>query len=136
MGDRHAWFLAVLELLKPRVKRLGDFAVQGRFFFVDQIDYDPAAVTKHLRGMAEHLTAFDAASAELASFDAPSIEAALRLVAEARGVKAASLIHASRVAVSGKAVTPGLFDVLILLGRNRVHERLVYGSRLAAGLDG
>jgi glutamyl-tRNA synthetase len=136
LGDRHAWFVAVLELLRPRVKRLGDFAVQGLFLFVDQIDYDPAAVTKHLRGMAEHLAAFDAACAELASFDAPSIEAALRLVADARGVKAASLIHASRVAVSGKTVTPGLFDVLALLGRIRVHRRLVAGSRLAASLDG
>ena len=136
IGDRHAWFLAVLELLRPRVKRLGDFAVQGRFFFVDQIEYDSAAVTKHLRGMAEHLSAFDAACAALASFDAPSIEGALRQVAEARSVKAASLIHASRVAVSGKTVTPGLFDVLTLLGRNRVHERLLYGSRLASGLEG
>ena len=53
-----------------------------------------------------------------------SIEAALRAVAEARGVKAASLIHASRVAVTGKAVSPGLFEVLALLGRMRVHARL------------
>ena len=136
LGDRRAWFFAVLELMRPRVKRLGDFAVQGLFFFVDQIEYDPAAVTKYLRGMAEHLTAFDAACAELAAFDAPSIEAALRLVADAQGVKAASLIHASRVAVSGKTVTPGLFDVLALLGRIRVHHRLVAGSRLATGLDG
>ena len=136
LGDRHAWFFDVLELLKPRVKRLGDFAVQGRFFFIDQIEYDPAAVTKHLRGMAEHLAAFDAACTELVTFDAVSIEAALRLVAEVRSVKAASLIHASRVAVSGKTATPGLFDVLTLLGRSRVHTRLTDGSRLAAGLDG
>jgi glutamyl-tRNA synthetase len=136
LGDRHAWFFDVLELLKPRVKRLGDFAVQGRFLFSDQIDYDPAAVTKHLRGMAEHLAAFDAACTELVTFDAVSIEAALRLVAEVRSVKAASLIHASRVAVSGKTATPGLFDVLTLLGRSRVHKRLADGSRLAAGLDG
>jgi glutamyl-tRNA synthetase len=131
-GNRREWFFAVLELLKPRVKRLGDFAVQGRFFFVDTIEYDPDAVSKHLRGMAEHLVAFDAACAELAAFDAPSIEAALRLVAEARGVKAAALIHASRVAVSGKAVSPGLFEVLTLLGRKRVRERLIAASRLAA----
>ena len=135
LGDRHAWFFVVLELLKPRVKRLGDFATQGRFFFADAIEYDPDAMNKHLRGMAEHLAAFDAAGAALVTFDAPSIEAALRLVAEARGVKAASLIHASRVAVSGKAVSPGLFEVLTLLGRKRVHERLVAASRLASNLS-
>ena len=55
----------------------------------------------------------------------PRLETALRPVAEARGVKAASLIHASRVAVTGKTVSPGLFDVLALLGRTRVHERLL-----------
>ena len=135
LADRHAWFFAVLELLKPRVKRLGDFASQGRFFFVDAIEYDAAAVDKHLRGMAEHLVALDAAFAGLARFDAVSTEASLRLVAETRGVKAASLIHASRVAVTGKTVSPGLFEVLALLGRPRVHDRMLAGARLAAGVS-
>src|SRR5882762_2483572 len=90
LGDRHAWFFAVLELLKPRAKRLGDFAEQGRFFFTDQIEYEPAAVEKHLLapGMDEHLLAFDAALAALDTFDVVSTEAALRAVAAARGVKA------------------------------------------------
>jgi glutamyl-tRNA synthetase len=135
LADRHAWFLAVLELLKPRVKRLGEFAAQGQFFFTEGVEYDPAAVEKHLRGMAEHLVALDAAFAELAPFDAAAIEAALRLVAEARGVKAASLIHASRVAVTGKTVSPGLFEVLALLGRKRVHERLLAAARLASSVS-
>ena len=133
LADRHAWFFALLELLKPRVKRLGDFAEQGRFFLVDAVQYDPEAVNEHLRGMAEHLIALDAACGELAQFDADSIDRALRLVAEARGVKAASLIHASRVAVTGKSVSPGLFEVLALLGRQRVRARLLAASRLAPG---
>jgi glutamyl-tRNA synthetase len=135
LADRRAWLFAVLELLKPRVKRLGDFATQGRFFFVDAIEYDPEAVNNHLRGMAEHLVALDAAFAELPECDAASIETALRLVAEARGVKAASLIHASRVAVTGKTVSPGLFEVLALLGRKRMHERLLAASRLASSVS-
>src|SRR5262249_6067959 len=48
LGDRHAWFFAVLELLKPRAKRLGDFVEVGRFFFARTIEYEPAAVSKHL----------------------------------------------------------------------------------------
>jgi glutamyl-tRNA synthetase len=135
LADRRAWFFAVLELLKPRVRRLGDVAAQGQFFFGEGLEYDAAAVEKHLRGMAEHLVALDAAFAELAVFDAASLEAALRLVAEARGVKAASLIHASRVAMTGKAVSPGLFDVLALLGRIRVHERLLAAGRLASSVS-
>jgi len=134
LGDRRAWFFAVLELFRPRAKRLDDFAAQSRFFFVDAIDYDTAAVEKHLRGadMDEHLAAIDAALATLDSFDPVAIEAAVRSVAEARGVKAASLIHGVRVAVTGKTVSPGLFEVLSLLGRTRVHDRLVAARRVGA----
>ena len=126
LGDRHAWFFAVLELLKPRAKRLEDFTTVGRFFFTDAIEYESAAVDKHLRapGMDEHLKAFDAALTALEAFDPASIEAALRATADARGVKAASLIHAVRVTVTGKMASPGLFEVLALLGRGRVRARM------------
>jgi glutamyl-tRNA synthetase len=135
LEERHAWFFAVLELFKPRAKRLDDFITQGRFFFADEIEYDQAAAIKHLRGMGDHLIAFDAACAALATFDPGSIEVALRTVADGRHVKAAALIHASRVAVTGKGVSPGLFEVLALLGRIRVHDRLGAAARLAATLS-
>jgi glutamyl-tRNA synthetase len=57
-------------------------------------------------------------------FDAATLESALRSLAEARGIKAATLIHATRVAVTGQAVSPSLFDVLELTGRDRVLARL------------
>ena len=74
--------------------------------------------------MREHLAALDAAFARLEHFDQASVESALRATAEARGVKAAVLIHAIRVTVTGKAVSPGLFDVLALLGPAEVRRRL------------
>ena len=136
LGDRRAWFFAVLELFRPRAKRLDDFVTLSRFFFVDvdALAYDAAAVEKHLRAadMDEHLAAVDAAFAALDTFDPIAIEAALRSVADARGVKAASLIHAVRVAMTGKTVSPGLFEVLSLLGRARVHDRLVEARRVGA----
>ena len=126
LTDRHAWFFAVLELFRPRAKRLDDFAIQARFFFVDAVEYDPPAVEKYFQpnGTAAHLEAVSAALGALSSFDVESIEAAVRSTAEARGVKAATLIHAIRVAVTGKSVSPGLFEVLSLLGRERVRKRL------------
>jgi glutamyl-tRNA synthetase len=131
LGDRHAWFFAVLELLKPRAKRLHDFVTQGRLFFSDAIEYDPAAVETHLRPIdtAGHLEAIETAFAELDTFDPASTEAALRATAQLRGVKAAALIHAVRVAVTGKTVSPGLFEVLALLGRMRVRDRLAAALR-------
>jgi glutamyl-tRNA synthetase len=132
--DRHAWFFAILELLKSRAKRLDDFVALGRFFFTSEPDYDPAAVGKYLRvdGVREHLAALDAAFEALPTFDAQSIEAALRMTAEARGVKAASLIHAVRVAVTGKSVSPGLFEVLALVGRDTTRARLQHAVTLAS----
>ena len=121
LGDRHAWFFAVLELLKPRAKRLDEFAAQGRFFFIDDLDYDAAAVEEASaapRVWRAPRGARGGASPSSTTFDAASLETALRAVAEARGVKAATLIHAVRVAVTGKAVSPGLFEVLALLGRD------------------
>jgi len=133
VGDRHAWFAAVVELLKPRARRLADFVSQGRCFFSDAIEYDDSAVAKHLRaaGMREHLAALSAALGALETFDPATLESALRATAEARHVKAATLIHAVRVAVTGKAVSPGLFEVLALLGRDRVLRRLSAAAELA-----
>jgi glutamyl-tRNA synthetase len=116
----------VLELLKPRSKKLADFIAQGRPFFVDSVEIDDAAVARHLGepGVAEHLEALAGTLARLATFDAASIETALRELAASRGVKAALLIHAARIAVTGQAVSPGIFDVLELAGRDRTLARL------------
>jgi glutamyl/glutaminyl-tRNA synthetase len=132
LDDRHAWLFAVLELLKPRARRLDDFLIQGNFFFSDKVQYNPEAVEKHLRapGIGARLTALQAAFSGLAAFDPASIEAALRSVADTLGVKAATLIHAVRVAVTGQVVSPGLFDVLALIGRDRVRARISTAVRL------
>jgi glutamyl-tRNA synthetase len=57
-------------------------------------------------------------------FDPAALESALRALADERGIKAGALIHATRVAVTGQAVSPGVFDVLALVGRERVLARL------------
>jgi glutamyl-tRNA synthetase len=138
LADRHAWFFAVLELLKPRARHLDDFAERGRFFFTDSLQYDPAAVASNLRtaGTADHLSALADAFADVLSFDPSSTEGTLRSVAHSRGVKAATLIQAVRVAVTGGSVSPGLFEVLALLGRERSIRRIHAAVRLVAAPDG
>ncbi len=131
LDDRHAWFFAVLDLLKVRAKRLDEYPALGRFFFADDLEWDEAAVTKHLAaaGAVDNIAAVAAAFAALDTFDVGSVESAVRLTADARGVKAATLIHALRVAITGKTVSPGLFEVMALLGRERV------GRRIRAAID-
>jgi len=134
LTTRRAWFFAVLALLTPRAKRLDDFVAQGRLFWSREIELDAAAVAKHLRvdGMHDHFVALAAAFDGLDSFDVASSETALRSTAEARGVKAATLIHAVRVAVTGKTASPGLFEVLALLGRDLVRVRMTNAIAVAA----
>jgi glutamyl-tRNA synthetase len=124
-ADRARLFAAI-ELLRPRVKKLGDFIDGGRFFFSDEVAYDPAAVEKHLRvpHLADHVAALRDALASIEPFDRATIEESLRSLAAERVVKPAGLIHATRVAATGRAASPGLFEVLELLGRARTIARL------------
>jgi len=126
MDERREWLIRALDLVQPRVKRLQDFVTQLAPFLSETVEYAPAAVEKHLGGeqLTSHVSALIQAFGELDRFDAATAEAALRETAEAQGVKAATLIHATRVAVTGQSVSPGLFDVVALLGRDRTLTRL------------
>jgi glutamyl-tRNA synthetase len=116
----------LLELLRPRAKRLTDFSEQAAPLLRDEVSYEPAAVEKHLAlpGLAAHITALTDALRGVEPFNEAGVEAALRDTATARGVKAGVLIHATRVALTGRTTSPGLFEVLVLLGRDRTVDRL------------
>jgi glutamyl-tRNA synthetase len=133
-AQEQAWFLRVLDLLRPRVKKLGQFVDDALPFFEERVTFDESAVRKHLgaTGMRGHLRAFAARVAEAPTFDQQSSEIMLRSIAEERGIKPAALIHATRVAVTGRSVSPGLYEVLELLGRERVRVRLERAAALAS----
>jgi glutamyl/glutaminyl-tRNA synthetase len=124
-ADRH-WFLKVIELFKPRIKRLATFVDEARPFFSDDIQYDDAAVRKHLQKarLRDPLAAWHDALSASSTFDAASLEVSLKKIADEQSVKAGELIHATRVAVTGRAVSPGLYETLELIGRERTVKRL------------
>ena len=115
-----------IDLVKPRARKLLDVVSLARPFWAGSIERDPAAVAKHLASadLRPHLTAWRDRLTHVDSFDAATLEVALRSLAEERAIKAGVLIHATRVAVTGQAVSPGLFDVLELMERERVVSRL------------
>ena len=120
------WLSRVLALLRPRCKKLTDYADQLAPFFVDPASYDAGGVKKHLGApeMPGHLSALREAYAALPEWSEAALEQSLRALAEARGVKAGALIHGTRLAMTGRMVSPGLFEMLVLLGRDRVLGRL------------
>jgi len=126
VGDRRAWFARLLELIRPRVKKLDQFVEEMRPFLQQDVQYDSSAVAKHLNQaeVKDALESFADALRGVVPFTSGAVESALRTLAESRGVKAAALIHATRVAVTGRSVSPGLFDVLELMGPERVTARV------------
>ena len=119
-------FKRAVLLLQSRARTLKDFSGAFRAFFTDEFAYDPEAEKKFWKDAA--LPALlDALAERLAAtepFDLAGTEKTLRSLAEEKGVKAGLLINAARVALTGQAVAPGLFDVMLALGRDRVTSRL------------
>jgi len=122
------WYLTLVGLFQPRLTRLTTFVDEARPYLTDTLEYDAAAVAKHLAKpeIAAPLESLIKSYEQLPAFDKTALEAALRATAEQHGVKAGALIHPARVAVTGRAVSPGLFEVLELLGRERVLKRLTF----------
>ena len=125
-GVDEPWLHRLLDLLRPRAKRLTDFVDLARPFLVDTVEYDPEAIEKHLStpGLAAHLSALVESLGTAVPFDEPHVEAVVRGSAAERGIKPGLLIHAVRVAVTGRTTSPGLFEVLSLLGKERTITRL------------
>jgi len=127
-GAGHQWFSKTVDLLRPRIRLLPDFAAWSRAFFSDNFEIDPAAKAKFwkdpkipdlLSKLAEKLAAIPPSD-----WSHDACDHALRALAEAETVKAGLLINATRVAIVGQAVAPPLFDTMVVLGRDRVVTRL------------
>jgi len=141
-GARRDWYLRVLETLKARSKVIPDFARDARPFLADDFEYAPEAIAKHLAGggkaggpqdVAARMRALRDVLAATSPFDEATTEAALRGLAERRGETAALFIHPLRVALVGTAVSPGIFAILVLIGRDRALTRLDRLVQFVAG---
>ena len=111
--------------LKARANTLNELADGARFLFAERplpIDEPAAALlTSEARTL---LGSAHAALVALANWHGPSLEAAIREVAEGNGVKLGKLAQPLRVALTGRTTSPGIFDVLALLGRDESLARI------------
>lgn len=123
---RRDWLLKLAPLISERVKRLDEVVPMVSFLFADEVVIEESALAKVLskEGAGAALDACRETLAGLLRFDAPTIEAALREVPERVGVKPKLAFQAVRVAVSGTTVSPPLFELLELLGRERTLARI------------
>jgi glutamyl-tRNA synthetase len=132
---RGEWFHHLLEQLRVRSRTIDDVVRQSATYFGDDVAYDDDAVAKQWKDRAATRELLDATAERLASLAAwtpEAMEGALRELAESRGIGAGKLFQPLRVALTGQSASPGIFDVLVLLGRERSLARLDAATRTLA----
>jgi glutamyl-tRNA synthetase len=117
-------FVGAVEISQEKIHTLADFWPLTGFIF-DGVNDDPAAREKWLGedGRAV-LVDVRAALAEVVDFDEASVREALEEVLEHRALKPRSVYQPLRVALSGRTVSPGIFESVALLGRDETLERV------------
>jgi glutamyl-tRNA synthetase len=127
LAARRDWYRSLLDLLKVRARTIDDIVRQTEPYFRDEIVYDQDAVAKQWKdrpATAELLAAVRERLAELPSWTPDAMDQAMRALADVRGVAAGKLFQPLRVALTGLSASPGIFDVLSLLGRERSLQRI------------
>ena len=120
-----------MPFLKPRAANLGELAEGIGFLFAARpLPIDPAAAPLLGGDAPAILAAAHAALDALDGWDTKALDAAVRQVAEARGLKLGQVAQPLRAALTGRKTSPGIFDVLALLGREESLGRIA--DRMAA----
>ncbi len=120
-----ARFMKILDLTKVRVRTLIELRDMVASFYVEKLTYDQDALNKYINSQTiEYLKLFAERLEKITDFSASNLESELRQLAESLNLKAAVLVHPTRVALTGKSVGPPLFDTIELLGKKTVLDRL------------
>ncbi|RPI03701.1 MAG: glutamate--tRNA ligase [Calditrichaeota bacterium] len=115
----------VVKLMQPRLYLRNQFFEASHYFFLDPETYDADVVKKRwTENSAKYLLEFVEEIAKLELFDKNSLETALQVVASRNTVNAGQVIHPVRLAATGVGAGPGLYELLELLGKERVINRL------------
>ena len=124
--EKFDYIKRIVEISRDRAKTLDELAESIAFFFQDVTEYEEKGVRKHFakENAAQLLTQGADALEKLEDFTLENTETTFRNITEAMGLKAAELIHPTRLAITGRTVGPGLFDIIVLLGREKTVERM------------
>lgn len=120
------YIASIIKLFQARLSTINDFPDWADFFFLKDIKMDPKAKEKFLsRDLSKEFKLFIERLDALEKFDIETIEASFREMVKELNLEAKALIHPIRVALTGKTVGPGLFEVIYYLGKERAKERLM-----------
>lgn len=120
------WLTGLVDLYKTRLPTLEHFPRLAGFFFTDIIEYDKEAVDKFLKidSACDYLEKFAQTLEQSNPFNKTQIEANVRALVSGMGINAGEIIHPMRVALTGGTVSPGIFEVIEFLGKEKSLARL------------
>lgn len=124
--EEMAYLREVVGAVRTRVKTLAEVAEASEYFYTDDFSYDEKGVRKHFRkdNAAENLKKARQGLADLQTFDLETTEETYRRISKEIGVKTGKIIHPTRLALSGRTMGPGLFDIMVILGKEKTLQRL------------
>jgi len=125
--EQREYLKAILSTMRDRVKTLVEIPDAVVYFYRDDFEYEEKGIKKQFarEGIAGLLgEAANRLSAMEGPFGQASVEQVYREIIEERGIPSGELIHPTRLALTGRSIGPGLFDVLALLGKERSIARL------------
>jgi glutamyl/glutaminyl-tRNA synthetase len=121
-----AYLLSVLEIVKEKIKLFKDVPDWIGYFFREDFPLDPESVEKTLNksGAIDRLSRLREQFAGVEDWRATALESALKQLATEIGCKTGELVHPARVAVSGRSIGPSLYEMLEIMGKSRVLQRM------------
>ncbi len=125
------WLERLTALFQERIFRLSQFPDLAQFFFEEKIDYTPEAVAEFQKDprLKDAFLKYADLLEGLDSFETKVIEEKSRAFMKEIGLSGKEFIHPSRVALTGRTVSPGFFDTVSLLGKKKASERLRAAAR-------
>jgi glutamyl-tRNA synthetase len=124
-GDSGPDITKVIETLQPRSKTLGEMAQQAEFYYQADITYEEKAAQKFLKVAAlEPLRLLAAKLTATTDFSEKSLESVFVAVMDETGLKLGKIAQPVRVALTGRTASPGIFEIISILGKDSVLQRL------------
>ncbi|MCK4907742.1 MAG: glutamate--tRNA ligase [Spirochaetes bacterium] len=122
------YFESIMELLKERLVLLSDVVESAKCFFIDKIDYEDGSMLIPKKTSPDQVKSVFKLSLEklehLEDFSVENLENSLRKLIDELGLKAGQIFMALRITVTGSKVSPGLFETMSVLGKQRCMARI------------
>jgi len=115
----------IVHTLQPRAHTLADMAAQARFYFQAPHSYEEKAAAKFLTPASKPiLQTISDRLARLSTWTEAEVNALFQEVQQESGRKMKEIAQAVRLALTGRSASPGLFEIMVILGPEEVHRRL------------